>query len=59
MPREYEIATEAYGWSEAVLRDVARTSIEACFARPDIKEKLRGNLSAWRIGLETYDEMRR
>jgi adenosine deaminase len=58
LPREYEIATEAYGWTEAVLRDVARTSIEASFARPDIKEKLRGNLSAWGTGSETFDELR-
>ena len=35
LPREYEIATASYGWTEAVLRDVARTSIEASFARPD------------------------
>jgi len=26
---------------------MARTSIEASFARPEIKEKLRGHLSAW------------
>ncbi len=58
LPREYEIARTSFGWNEDVLRDVARTSIEASFARPDIKEKLRGELSAWRIGLETYDEMR-
>ena len=53
LPREYEIARTSFGWNEDVLRDVARTSIEASFARPDIKEKLRGELSAWRIGLET------
>ena len=57
LPQEYEIATASYGWSEDVLRDVARTSIEASFARPDIKEKLRGNLSAWRRG-ESFDEVR-
>jgi adenosine deaminase len=58
LPREYEIATASYGWTEAVLRDVARTSIEASFARPDIKEKLRGNLRAWGTGAETFDELR-
>jgi adenosine deaminase len=58
LPREYEIATEAYGWSEAVLCDVACTSIEASFARPDIKEKLRRDLSARGRGSESFDELR-
>jgi adenosine deaminase len=47
--QEYEIARASYGWTEDVLREVARTSIEASFARPDIKERLRGNLSEWRL----------
>jgi len=54
LPREYEIATKSYGWSEAVLRDVACTSIEASFARPDVKEELRGDLSAWGTGSENF-----
>ena len=40
------------------LRDLARTSIEVSFAGPDIKEKMRGNLSEWGMGLETFDEKR-
>jgi len=54
LPREYEIARATYGWTEDVLRDLARTSIEA--AGPDIKEKMRGNLSEWGTGSETFDE---
>lgn len=49
LPQEYEIARTSYGWTEDVLREVARTSIEASFARADIKERLRGNLSEWRL----------
>jgi adenosine deaminase len=41
LPREYEIARATYGWTEDVLRDLARTSIEASFAGRDIKEKMR------------------
>ena len=58
LPLEYEIARATYGWTEDVLRDFARTSIEASFAGPDIKEKMRGNLSEWGTGLETFDEKR-
>jgi adenosine deaminase len=48
--QEYEIARVAYGWTEDILRQVARTSIEASFAPPEIKAKLTGNLNAWRMG---------
>jgi adenosine deaminase len=58
LPREYEIASATYGWTEDVLLDLARTSIEASFTRPDIKEKMRANLSEWGTGLETFDEKR-
>jgi adenosine deaminase len=58
LPREYEIARATYGWTEDVLRDLARTSIEASFAGRDIKEKMRGNLSEWGTGLETFEEKR-
>ena len=44
LPREYELASASYGWSEDILRDVARTSIEASFARPDIKDE-----ATWRV----------
>ena len=59
LPREYEIARATNGWTEDVLRELVRTSIEASFAGPpDIKEKMRGNLSEWGTGLETFDEKR-
>ena len=58
LPLEYEIARATYGWTEDTLRDLARTSIEVSFAGPDIKEKMRGNLSEWGTGLETFDEKR-
>ena len=46
LPQEYEIAGTSYRWTEDVLRDVARTSNEASFAKPEAKEKLRGDLNA-------------
>ena len=58
LPLEYEIARATYGWTEDVLREVVLTSIEACFARPDIKEKLRGNLSTWGTASKSFDELR-
>ena len=51
--REYAIARASYGWTEGILRDIARTSIEASFAELEIKKKLIGNLNAWRMGAET------
>jgi adenosine deaminase len=45
--QEYEIARASYGWTEDVLRRVARTSIEASFAKPETKGKLISNLNAW------------
>ena len=47
--QEYEIARTSYCWTEDVLRSVARTSIEASFATPEIKAKLISNLNAWRM----------
>ena len=58
LPQEYEIARAAYGWTEDVVRHVAHTSIGARFAPPEIKVKLIGNLNAWRMGSETFDELR-
>ena len=59
LPQEYEIAGASYCWTNDVLRDVARTSIEASFARPEIKEKLLGNLSEWRIASQIFNELPR
>ena len=53
LPREYELASVFYSWTEEILRDVARTSIEASFARAEIKEKLRGDLTQWQIGSQS------
>lgn len=44
---EYQLCTEAFGWSEAVQKAVARTSIEASFAPAEIKAKLLRDLSGW------------
>lgn len=37
---EYALCSQAVGWSDDVLRDLARNSIEASFANADIKAKL-------------------
>jgi adenosine deaminase len=47
LPQEYEIARAAFGWTDDVLRDVARTSIEASFAGADIKARLIRELASW------------
>jgi adenosine deaminase len=47
LPQEYEIARAAYDWTDDVLRDVARTSIEASFARSDVKARLFRELDSW------------
>ena len=47
LPREYAIAQTSYGWADDIVRDVARTSIEASFATPNIKEKLLSDLRLW------------
>jgi adenosine deaminase len=44
---EYQLCTQTFGWSEAVQKDVARTSIEASFANPDVKRHLLDALAAW------------
>ena len=50
LPAEYELARSTFGWSNNVLRDVARTSIEASFANPDIKARLKSALADWNSG---------
>jgi adenosine deaminase len=44
---EYARLTEAFGWNDDVLRALARTSIEASFAPPDLKRDLLADLAAW------------
>ncbi len=44
---EYARMMETFGWGDLELRDVARTSIQASFASPDIKRDLLDQLEAW------------
>jgi adenosine deaminase len=44
---EYARMVETFGWDDAVLRGVARTSIEASFAQPEVKRGLLERLAAW------------
>ena len=47
LPREYAIAQASYGWTDDVVRQVARVSIEASFAKPNVRENLLSDLSSW------------
>lgn len=47
LPGEYALCRRAFGWSDAQLCAVARTSIEASFANDDIKRNLQSALRAW------------
>jgi adenosine deaminase len=47
LPREYEIARLAFGWSEEIIRELAHTSIEASFADPATKARLKSALVSW------------
>jgi adenosine deaminase len=44
---EYAATARAYGWSMDVLREVARTSIEASFCNPDPRRRLLAAVDAW------------
>lgn len=44
---EYQLCRDAFGWSDDVMRSVARTSIEASFANADIKRTLLKALESW------------
>jgi adenosine deaminase len=44
---EYERTAAAFGWGRAELGDVARTSIESCFASPERKAALGAKLDAY------------
>jgi adenosine deaminase len=43
----YDRCIVAFGWDESVLRDVARTSIEASYADDGLKAEMRAALAAW------------
>ncbi len=47
VPREYEITTTAFGWTDEVVRDIARTSIDASFANADVKGRLKAAVAGW------------
>ena len=44
---EYQVCRRAFQWPDAVMKAVARTSIEASFANADIKTGLLAALDAW------------
>lgn len=44
---EYALCRQAFGWTDEVTREVARTSIEAIFASEDVKAGLLEKLVKW------------
>jgi adenosine deaminase len=44
---EYALCSNAFGWSEGDLRELARNSIAASFANADVKERLNLALASW------------
>jgi adenosine deaminase len=44
---EYALCRHAFGWTDEATKSVARTSIEASFANPDIKTQLLKALTHW------------
>lgn len=44
---EYALCQRTFGWTDAILRTIARTSIDASFANDDLKSELRRALEAW------------
>jgi adenosine deaminase len=49
LPAEYKLASAAFGWSDEIVRDVARTSIDASFANAEVKAHLKSALVGWAI----------
>ena len=47
LTEEYARLVETFGWEDEVLSAVARTSIEASFAPPEVKQDLLEQLEAW------------
>ncbi|MEJ0069275.1 MAG: adenosine deaminase [Pseudomonadota bacterium] len=47
LAEEYAKCAAAFGWTDAIVRDIARTSIEASFANSDLKARLLSDLAAW------------
>ncbi len=44
---EYARCAETFGWTDAVLREVAANSVEASFAPPETKARLTAAIAAW------------
>jgi adenosine deaminase len=44
---EYSLCRQAFGWTDDVTKEVARTSIEASFADENLKAKLLKALASW------------
>ena len=44
---EYALCSQAFGWSDEDLRALARNSIDASFARADVKARLLKGLARW------------
>jgi adenosine deaminase len=42
--REYAMCATTFGWGDATVHDVARTSLEACFAPPELKAAMLAEL---------------
>jgi adenosine deaminase len=47
LEREYALCQSAFDWPDVVLREVARTSIDASFANDSVKSNLRAALDRW------------
>lgn len=47
LEHEYALCQQAFGWSDDVLRAVARTSIDSSFAHDDVKSALQAALNRW------------
>lgn len=47
LPNEYRRVAEQFGWQDDVLRQVAKTSIQASFANDDVKTALLQRLAQW------------
>jgi adenosine deaminase len=46
---EYGRCADAFRWSDAVLRDLARNSVEASFATPEVKRDIMAKIETWRM----------
>ncbi len=47
LPPEYGLVAGCFGWDESIVRQVARTSIEASFAEAAVKSDLMDQLARW------------